>query len=390
VTMSLDRVTGGGSVERTFQMSRSLVKAGEECSILTTNIGMTPERIKELDGVTIVALPCLSQRFFVPKFRYKAIEDLVRNADIIHLMNHWTFLNALVYFIARRHKKPYVVCPAGVLLIYGRSRVIKMLYNWLVGRRLIRNATKHIAITADEISQFRTYGVQKESITIIPNGIDPEEFKDDRIDDFRAKHGLGRVPFILFVGRLNLVKGPDLLLKAFCNVREHLAPYHLVFAGPDEDMSTDLREIVAHFNVGDRVHFLGYVGGLDKSRAYHAADLLVIPSRREAMSIVVLEAGISGTPVLMTDQCGFNEIAETGGGMVVPASVEGLESGLLEMLGNRSDLKMRGRNLKEFVSRHFLWDSIIDKYVQLYKSLLGTSVDPLSPVAMDDYPLARK
>jgi glycosyltransferase involved in cell wall biosynthesis len=388
--MSLDRVTGGGSVERTFQMSRSLVKAGEECSILTTNIGMTPERIKELDGVTIVALPCLSQRFFVPKFRYKAIEDLVRNADIIHLMNHWTFLNALVYFIARRHKKPYVVCPAGVLLIYGRSRVIKMLYNWLVGRRLIRNATKHIAITADEISQFRTYGVQKESITIIPNGIDPEEFKDDRIDDFRAKHGLGRVPFILFVGRLNLVKGPDLLLKAFCNVREHLAPYHLVFAGPDEDMSTDLREIVAHFNVGDRVHFLGYVGGLDKSRAYHAADLLVIPSRREAMSIVVLEAGISGTPVLMTDQCGFNEIAETGGGMVVPASVEGLESGLLEMLGNRSDLKMRGRNLKEFVSRHFLWDSIIDKYVQLYKSLLGTSVDPLSPVAMDDYPLARK
>jgi glycosyltransferase involved in cell wall biosynthesis len=369
VIMSLDRVTGGGSVERTVQMSRSLVRAGVECTILTTDLGVTPERIKELEGVTIVALACLSQRFYVPKFKYKDIEDLVKNADVIHLMTHWTFLNALVYFIAQRHKKPYVVCPAGVLLIYGRSRAIKTLYNWLIGRRLIRNAARHIAITADEIPQFRTYGVRKDSITIIPNGIDPEDFKDNKVDDFRAKYGLGGVPFILFMGRLNAAKGPDLLLRAFCNAREDLAPYHLVFAGPDQDMSTELRAIVAQYNVGDRVHFLGYVGGPDKSRAYYAADLLVIPSRREAMSIVVLEAGITGTPVLMTDQCGFNAMAEAGGGMIVPASVGGLEKGLVDTLSSPVDLKMKGQKLKAYVSKHFLWDSIIDKYVQLYKDL---------------------
>lgn len=369
VIMSLDRVTGGGSVERTFQMSRALVKAGEECSILTTDVGLTPERIKELEGVTVVALACLSKRFYVPKFRYKEIEDLVINADIIHLMTHWTFLNALVYVIARRHKKPYVVCPAGVLLIYGRSRVIKSLYNLLIGKKLIRNANKHIAITADEIPQFKTYGVQNDSITVIPNGIDPEDFKDNDVDDFRAKYGLGRAPFILFMGRLNAAKGPDLLLRAFCNARENLAAYHLVFAGPDQDMSAELRAMASQYNVLDRVHFLGYVGRLDKSRAYYAADLLVIPSRREAMSIVVLEAGISGTPVLMTDQCGFNELAETGGGMVVPVSVGGLEKGLVDMLCNRVNLKTRGQNLKAFVSKYFLWDSLVDKYIQLYKGL---------------------
>jgi glycosyltransferase involved in cell wall biosynthesis len=369
VIMSLDRVTGGGSVERTFQMSRSLVKAGEECTILTTDIGVTPERIKELEGVTIVALTCLSQRFYLPKFKYKEIEDLVRNADIIHLMTHWTFLNALVYFVAQRHKKPYVVCPAGVLLIYGRSRVIKSLYNWLIGKKLIRNAAKHIAITADEIPQFSTYGVQKDTITIIPNGIDPQDFEDNKVDEFRTKYGLGRAPFILFMGRLNAAKGPDLLLRAFCNARDNLASYHLVFAGPDQDMSTELRAVVAQYNVADRVHFLGYIGGLDKSRAYYAADLLVIPSRREAMSIVVLEAGITGTPVLMTDRCGFNEMAETGGGMVVPASVGGIERGLLDMLSNRANLKTYGQNLKAFVSKHFLWDSLVDKYIQLYQGL---------------------
>ncbi len=276
-------------------------------------------------------------------------------------------MNALVYFIAKRHNKPYVVCPAGVLLIYGRSKILKMLYNWVIGRRLIQNAAKHIAITADEIPQFGTYGVSKDSVTIIPNGIDPEEFKDDKVDDFRAKYGLGSVPFILFMGRLDPAKGPDLLLKAFCNAREHLLSYHLAFAGPDLDKSPELRAMVANYNLENRVHFLGYVGGLDKSRAYHAADLLVIPSRREAMSIVVLEAGISGTPVLMTDQCGFNEIAEAGGGMVVP--LEGLEKGLVDMLGNPASLKTKGEKLRAFVSKYFLWDTIIDKYIQLYNEV---------------------
>jgi glycosyltransferase involved in cell wall biosynthesis len=248
-----------------------------------------------------------------------------------------------------------------------------------VGRRLIRDAAGHIAITADEIPQFATYGVPEGSITIIPNGIDPEEFKDDRVDDFRAKYGLGAVPFVLFMGRLNPAKGPDLLLRAFCNAREHLARYHLVFAGIDQDMSTELRAIAARYDVGDRVHFLGYIGGRDKSRAYYAADLLAIPSRREAMSIVVLEAGIAGTPVLMTDQCGFNAMAETGGGVIVPASVEGLENGLVDMLGNSADLKVKGQRLKAYVSRHFLWDSIIDQYIQMYEDLSGSGLDPISP-----------
>jgi glycosyltransferase involved in cell wall biosynthesis len=367
VIISLDRVKGGGSVERTFQMSRSLVKAGEECTILTTNIGLTPERLIELEGIAIAALPCLSQRFYVPKFGYRYIRDLVRNADVIHLMSHWSFLNALVYFIARRYNKPYVVCPAGVLLIYGRSQVLKTLYNWVIGRRLIQNAAKHIAITADEIPQFGTYGVAEESVTIIPNGIDPEEFKDDKVDDFRAKYGLGGVPFILFMGRLDDAKGPDLLLRAFGDARERLLPYHLVFAGPDLDKSPELRAMVARYNIADRVHFLGYVGGLNKSRAYHAADLLVIPSRREAMSIVALEAGITGTPVLMTDQCGFDELAEAGGGMVVP--LQGLEKGLVDMLASSAALKMKGEKLRAFVSKHFLWDSIIDMYIQLYNDV---------------------
>ena len=191
------------------------------------------------------------------------------------------------------------------------------------------------------------------------------------IADFRKKYGFGDSRFMLFVGRLNSIKGPDLLLRAFCNVRDKLQDFHLVFAGPDGGMLAELKKMVVEFSAGDRVHFLGYLGGADKSQAYHAADLLVIPSRQEAMSIVVLETGITGTAVLLTDQCGFNEVASISGGLVVPASVDGLQKGLLEILKDPDKLKSIGANLKKHVIDNYTWERIINKYIDLYLQVLG-------------------
>jgi len=175
----------------------------------------------------------------------------------------------------------------------------------------------------------------------------------------------------MFMGRLNDIKGPDLLLQAFCNLKNKLKDYHLVFAGPDGGMLAKLKAKVEEFKLNDRVRFLGYLGGVDKSQAYYAAELLAIPSRQEAMSIVVLEAGITGTPVLLTDQCGFDEIAHIGGGQVVPASVNGLQKGLVEILSNPTQLKLMGENLEKYIYEHFTWDAIIDKYMKLYYKILS-------------------
>jgi len=313
VNTHLDPVTGGGTAERTCQMSKHLAKAGIRCTILTTNLGLTTERIKSLEGVNVIGLPCINKRFYVPKFSYKIVRSAIESVDIVHLMNHWSLINTLVYFVTQRLKKPYVVCPAGVLLIYGRSKIIKTLYNWIIGKRIIRKATGYIAITTDEVSQFKTYGLKKEKIIVIPNGINSKEFEDNDVKAFRTKYRLGESPYILFMGRLNPAKGPDMLLQAFCNVSKQIGSYHLVFAGPDQGMVNDLKRIASTHDIENRVHFIGYVGGADKSRAYAGADLLAIPSRREAMSIVVLEAGITETPVLITNTCGFNQVEAIGG-----------------------------------------------------------------------------
>ena len=86
--------------------------------------------------------------------------------------------------------------------------------------------------------------------------------------------------------------------------------------------------------------------------------------------LVVLEAGITGTPVLITDQCGFEQIGGINGGLVVEASENGLENGLVQMLRNRETLKVMGNNLKIFVNKYYRWESIINKYLELYKGIL--------------------
>ncbi len=369
VNNMLDPVTGGGTAERTVQMSRALAKAGVACTILTTDAGLTPERLRELGQTDVVVLPCVWRRFFVPRFPYRRVRDLVRQADVVHLMGHWSVLNALVYVIAAGMGKPYAVCPAGALPIYGRSGVLKRLYNRVVGRALIRRARFCIAITPAEIPHFESYGVPRERIHVIPNGIVPDDVPAPDRSGFRAKHGLDSRPSILFVGRLNPIKGPDLLLDAFCNLQDAGAGYQLVFVGPDGGMLEALRETARRRGGADRVRFLGFVGGADKYQAYFASRLLVIPSRHEAMSIVVLEAGVTGTPVLLTDQCGFSEIAEHGAGKVVGASAAELEKGLREVLADPTALERMGAALRNYVQSRYLWDNLAPSYLALYRQI---------------------
>lgn len=373
VNISLDPITGAGTAERTFQMSRFLTKVGASCAILTTNIGLTTERVRMLEDVEILAFPCLWERFYIPKFSYKSIRGLVARVDIVHLMGHWSFLNVLVYFVARRLAKPYVVCPAGALPIYGRSKVLKRFYNWAIGKRIIRNACRCIAIADSEIWYMQDYGVPLDKIEIIRNGISLDDIPVQNSSAFLAMYGLERARLILFVGRLNHIKGPDLLIRAFCNQKDALRDYHLVFVGPDGGMLSELKELVNQCDAADKVHFLGYLGREEIFNAYCAADLLVIPSRQEAMSIVLLEAGVTGTPVMLTDRCGVSELAGVGGGLVVPASIEGLERGLIEILRDVQKLKSMGAKLQKYTFENFSWDVIVGKYLRLYHQILSGS-----------------
>lgn len=370
VDSAIDPVSGGGTGERTCQMGRALSRAGADCTIVTLDIGKTWQRKGQLPGVRVEALACIMRRFYLPVFTLAQLRLLVTGADVVHIMGHWTVLNALICLIACRLNKPYVVCPAGALPIFGRSKLVKGLYNRFIGRSLIRKAHGRVAITASERGQFVPYGVGEGEVAVIPNGVDPAGFVEADDAGFRARHGLGELPFLLFMGRLNPIKGPDLLLQAYSGLGDRMAGFQLVFAGPDGGLLPELRAMVSRHGLESRVHFVGYLDAREKSQAYHAASCLVIPSRQEAMSLVVLEAGICATPALITDQCGFDTLATLGGGLVVPASVEGLQEGLLSIVGAPECLALMGARLKEYTYNNYLWTEIANRYLELFDSVV--------------------
>lgn len=369
VNAILDPVAGGGTAERTFQLARFMGRAGIESAVLTLDLGLSASRIEALKPATLTALHCVVPRFFLFLLPEPRIAELVRWADVVHLVGHWTVLNALVYWEARRQGKPYAVCPAGALPIFGRSRWLKAAYNGLIGKRIVRNAGVCVAIARNELAHFQDYGVTPERVVLIPNGIAPDEFRDADGEAFRRTFGLPSAPFVLFLGRLDLIKGPDLLLRAFHRVAASQPTVHLVFAGPDSGMLGELRATASRRAMAGRVYFIGPIRGADKSRACHAASLLAVPSRQEAMSLVALEAGVCGTPVLITDQCSFDEIGLVKGGLVVPASEDGLEQGLRTMLASPSELRAMGDRLRELIVARYLWSSIVERFAEVLSRL---------------------
>ena len=369
VNMSLDPKDGGTS-ERTLQLSRALLKSGCDVRLLTTAKGLPPSLTEEF-GDRLVALPILSERFYIPRSGYARISELVSNVDVIHLMNHWNLLNVLVYFEARRQSKPYVVCPAGALPLFGRSIWLKQMYNIAVGRAIIRDAAGVIAVTEKEIQSILEYGVNRAAVSVFPNGIDSSGFEDDQVGKFRETYGLAEKPFFLFLGRLAPIKGPDLLLEAFVQCARHVEGWDLVFAGPDGGELEKLRKRVVQTGLSGRVHFIGHVSGNLKSQALHAAGVVVIPSRQEAQSIVVLEAGICGTPVILSNQCGFDSAAQVGGGWSVAPNAEQIAEALIQAVNNQNRLKAMGLKLKSYCAEKYSWDALAPRYISYFEKIMG-------------------
>ena len=350
-------------------MSRALAARGHSCSVLTLDIGITEQYRKIHSQSTLIALPCIWRRFYLPAPKFSVISDAVQNADVVHLMGHWTIINAVAYFFIRRFHKKYVVCPAGALPIFGRSRFIKQLYNFFVGTRLVRNANAHFAIALSEVAHFEAYGVSPLRVLHVPNGITPVELNPEMLN-IRSLLKISDSPYILFIGRLNLIKGPDLLVEAFGLIKDQFPNHQLVLAGPDEGLKASLILNSRALGIENRVHFVGYIGGANKNELLIHADLMVIPSRQEAMSIVVLEAGLANIPVVLTDQCGLNELQDIQAATVVKVSALDIADGIQSALSNREVSLKAANNLKKYITEHFLWEKIGLKLETLFKLLL--------------------
>lgn len=366
VNVWLDAERGGGTAERTRWLAIHLARLGCQCTVVT--MGPTPWGAQfAAAGVEVMQLNYVWQRFPIPLMPLNMIR-LFRAADVVQVMGFWFVLAALCSGLARALGKPLVLCPAGSLTKYGRSERLKQLFYRTVGRWMIRASASVVATTEQEKRLLvADFDVEPDKIFVSPNGIAAGEAP------IRATPAPSDGRSILFVGRLTAIKAPDLLLEAFAAIAATLPDVTLVIAGPDLGMRPQLEARTAELGLQKRVRFAGFVDEAQRSSLLGRASLLVVPSHSEVMSMVALEAGAMGVPVVLTDQCGFDEVAEIGGGRVVRVDIAALSEAMREMMSDNDALDASGRRLRAFVLQHYDWPQVASHLLAHFRQLAVVS-----------------
>jgi glycosyltransferase involved in cell wall biosynthesis len=308
-----------GGLERVVQILATRLAAGNDVSVVTTDnkAGGAPHRAVEEGGVRVrrhraltVAHTSLAPGMFGSLLR-------IRPGTVIHLHCATAVVPEQVWLSARIRGLKYILHfhmevdasgPLGRLLPFYKTHLFG---------RVVRGAAGVIVLTESQRDFLaERYGVDRAKVYVVPNGVAEEFFLPPRIAS-GTEPAAGSEPDplrLLFVGRLDIQKNVARLLDAMALVTE---PVRLRLVG-DGDLRQSLIEQAGRLGLDDRVDFVGRKHGDDLIKEYAAAELFVLPSDREGMALVVLEAMAAGLPVLATAVPGNIETVEGAGLLAAP------------------------------------------------------------------------
>jgi D-inositol-3-phosphate glycosyltransferase len=251
-------------------------------------------------------------------------------------------------------------------------------------RQVLRRVNRIIVATMAELTQLRfLYRADSSKLVVIPPGVDTSHFYSIPSDE--AKQYIGLKPenrMILFVGRIEPLKGVDTLIQAMSCLDQSLTsashPVHLAIIGGEphadpKDMSaemTRLQKICDDLCMGGMVVFLGKRAQDTLPYYYSAAELLVMPSLYESFGMVALEAMACGTPVIASEVGGLGYLVQNGEtGYTIPDSdPEVLCEKLSILLGDNELREKMGRRAAEY-ARDYDWEKIALKLIDVYKEV---------------------
>ncbi len=296
----------------------------------------------------------------------------IERSDVVHLHGVWEPVLVAAARACQRLHKPYVVLLNGMLEPWplSQKRVKKQLALRLVYRDILNRAGALHVLNEDERRYTQQLGL-KSDLRVIPNGIFDEQIKRlPAPGGFRAKHKeIGERPFVLFVGRLHVVKGLDILAEAFSLVAEHNPDAMLVVVGPDGGAEGDFATRISDLRIRDRVLMTGPIYGDAKYEALVDATCFCLPSRQEAFSVAILEALSCGKPVVISDQCHFPEVGDAGAGFICPPVAQDIATHLQRLLTDDAMCGRMGLAAQELVQQRFTWSRVAQMTLDLYKSL---------------------
>jgi glycosyltransferase involved in cell wall biosynthesis len=210
---------------------------------------------------------------------------------------------------------------------------------------------------------------------VIYNGVTAEPFTDtpdDKIDAgaIKRQYNIGPMdPTILFVGRMVVQKGPDILVRAVPSILRYYRNAKFVMVG-DGHMKNEVTGLANSLGVGHAMRFLGARGGKEVVNLFRACDILCVPSRNEPFGIVILEGWSASKPVVATKRGGPAEFVWHGvTGLHVDDTPDSVAWGLGNLLADHQRCRWMGRNGRAAVDAAFSWDRIAQQTEEVYREV---------------------
>ncbi len=371
----------GGTVTATSNLCRVLAKKGVDVTVYTTDAdgkgGHLDVPLNEpvnLGGVKVWYFHCdlLPKDAFYSRGLAKKLKETVKDFDIVHVSAIWQWIQVNVYKACKNLNKPYIVTAHGSFNPWPWKQKIfkKRIYWHLFGKRTIESSNA-IHFTSDEerIKSFDNIKLlkRKESF-VIPNGVDINIKRKNT--DIRGDLKIDKKAFLLlFIGRINKIKGIELVIQALKTVKGN--NFIFLIVGPKEDkkyydflvsISTPLR---------DRIIFHHEIPKNKTSDFYFSSDLFVLPSYSENFGYTVVEAMACGTPVLISrNVCIWREVEEDKAGFIVNQNPIEIAEVIKECIENPKLLKELSINARKSAEKRYDINKVADLMIKAYEDVL--------------------
>ena len=377
------RVVGGIS-RVVHDLSHRMIKDGHEVTVVTYRDGNTPyyENDKGVDVYRVDNYMIHPNNFidWIMQMNFNMIAKATelmnkQKYDVIHA-HDW-----LVSYAAKTLKHAFDV-PVVATIHATESGRNSGIHDET--QRYINDSEWLLTYEASEVivnSNFmkndiqRLFGLPFEKINVIPNGINLNNFTGiERDYDFRRQYAMDNEKIILYVGRLVYEKGIQYLIGAMPKILNNYHDAKLVICGRG-GMMDELKQEAHNLGIDNKVYFAGYCDSKKVQKMYKCADVAVFPSTYEPFGIVALEGMLSGTPTVVSDVGGLNEIVEHGvtGMKSYAGNSNSIADSVLALLFDPKLCDTVSKNAVKKVKELYNWNKIAQDTYTVYEQAVGQS-----------------
>lgn len=347
--------------------------------VLTTAVDGSLPRHEIVDGVPVtrIRIDVTSTLSKIRATRRMLVElvRLARRSDVVHVHGYST-KNVLVAAVAKLLGKPIVLS----LHTSGFDEPPAIRQHGALAWWAFSSARLYLSVSPALVESCLAAGLPADRVRLVPNGIDSDRFKPATAVERQAERQLLQLPesrpVIVFVGFFSVDKQPRVLFDAWLRLREvHGVDTTLVFVGAttsayfevDASQADDIRAESVRRNVSDRLVFAGVT---HEVQAYlRAADVFVLPSRREGLPVALLEAMSCGLPCVASRLPGATDVVISDGenGHLVPVGdAAAFAEAIAGLLADRAQAAAMGAAARATIERRYASADVADRWLDAY------------------------